>query len=73
MSVGDDPQSACERALQPIIDAFPAFSGGLVCLRKDGKHGATSYKMSFSYSMMSDKTDGKVQVITVEPMEKNLR
>lgn len=68
MSSGKSPQKACELALRPIIEAFPAFSGGLVCLRNDGVHGAASYNMGFSYSVMSDETEGKVLVVDVEPM-----
>lgn len=69
MEIGFSPTEACERALKPIANAFPAFSGGIVCLSKNGTVGGAAYNMDFSYSVMKDgmadvdviivKNDGK--------------
>ena len=66
MSAGVDPTEACRRSLAPISRYFPAFSGGIVCLHKDGRHGAASYNMGFSYSFVSAETNGTVVSIPVQ-------
>jgi N4-(beta-N-acetylglucosaminyl)-L-asparaginase len=67
MSMGATPTEAASRALQPIIAAFPTFSGGVVCLDKNGSYGASTYNMVFQISVMADGMDG-VETIDVEPI-----
>lgn len=67
MSMGASPNDAAIRALQPIIAAFPTFSGGVVCLDKDGTYGASTYNMAFQISVMADGMDD-VQTIDVSPI-----
>ena len=68
MRSGLEPTVACETALVPIIEYYPSFSGGLVCLSNLGMHGAAAYNMNFTYSVMSDDLED-VFVITVEDMK----
>jgi len=68
MEAGLDPNTACSLALKPIIKYFSTFSGGIVCLSNSGEHGGASYNMGFSYSVMSDNSNGVVEVIEVSSM-----
>jgi isoaspartyl peptidase/L-asparaginase-like protein (Ntn-hydrolase superfamily) len=68
MSQGMAPDDACRQALLPIVKYFPTFSGAIVCLTKDGKHGGSTYNMGFDYSVMSTDTDG---VISIAPAHIN--
>ena len=65
MELGYSPRDACERALKPISNAFPDFSGGVVCLSKNGTVGGATYNMDFSYSVMADGMDS-VKVVVVD-------
>mmetsp|Transcript_3809 Transcript_3809/g.3419 ORF Transcript_3809/g.3419 Transcript_3809/m.3419 type:complete len:209 (-) Transcript_3809:27-653(-) len=65
MKIGMSASEACALALKPIIEYYPTFSGGLVCLKNDGSHGGASYNMGFTYSLMSDDTDS----VTVFPVD----
>ena len=58
------PQIAAARAIQRIVDVFPTFSGAVVCVNKEGLHGAAANNMSFAYSYASSTSNG-VQVVTV--------
>jgi N4-(beta-N-acetylglucosaminyl)-L-asparaginase len=62
MRQGYVPKEACELALSVIPIYFPTFQGGIVCLNKDGEHGAAAYNMDFSYSVASDDTDGTISI-----------
>ena len=63
MSGGMSPTEAATSALAPIIQAFPTFSGGVVCLTKDEVYGAATYNMAFQISVMADGMEG---VLTVD-------
>ena len=63
-SAAVSPQIASERAIRRIADVFPTFSGAVVCVNKDGLHGAATNNMSFAYSYASSTSNG-VQVVTV--------
>lgn len=65
MELGYSPRESCEKALKPISAAFPDFSGGVVCLSKNGTVGGATYNMDFSYSVMADGLDG-VEAIVVK-------
>ncbi|KAJ1438174.1 asparaginase-domain-containing protein [Ochromonadaceae sp. CCMP2298] len=56
------PEAACRAALARIAAVFPSFQGGLVCVSRDGRHGAAAHNMGFSYSF-ADASG--VQVVTV--------
>ncbi|CAM9421760.1 unnamed protein product, partial [Ectocarpus fasciculatus] len=45
MELGYSPRESCEKALKPISAAFPDFSGGVVCLSKNGTVGGATYNM----------------------------
>lgn len=64
MEMGLTPTEACQRALRPISKAFPDFSGGIVCLTKNGTVGGATYNMDFSYSVMADGMES-VEVVDV--------
>mmetsp|Transcript_31002 Transcript_31002/g.44537 ORF Transcript_31002/g.44537 Transcript_31002/m.44537 type:complete len:350 (-) Transcript_31002:71-1120(-) len=60
MGQGVSPSQACLAAMNPIAESFPSFSGALVCLDRNGSHGAAAHNMPyFSYSMSSDETNGE--------------
>lgn len=64
MELKYSPKEACQLALNRIAKVFPTFSGGMVCLNKDGDFGGASINMNFSYSYMLDgMTD--VGVVTI--------
>lgn len=65
MMQGYNASAACSLALDPIVKYYPSFSGGMVCLTKDGEHSAATRNMEFSYSVASDVTDGQVVVYPV--------
>ena len=66
MRAGADPTTACKQAIAPIATHFPTFSGGLVCLDKDGNHGAATYNMAFSYSVFADGMSEARAITVVE-------
>lgn len=68
MQQGVAPSEAAQKALQPIIQHFPSFSGGLVCLSASQEYGAATYNMGFQMSVMGDGMD-EVEVINVEDMK----
>jgi N4-(beta-N-acetylglucosaminyl)-L-asparaginase len=51
MEQGVSPSEACNRALLPIVKAFPTFSGGVVCVNRQGEYGAATQNMDFAYSV----------------------
>ena len=64
MESGASPQEASERAIKKLSDAFPTFSGGVVCVNKALTHGGAANNMSFTYSYAETGKEG-VQVVTV--------
>jgi N4-(beta-N-acetylglucosaminyl)-L-asparaginase len=54
MELGFSPKDACQKALDAIVKIFPSFSGGVVCLTKNGDHAAATHNMDFAYSYMTD-------------------
>jgi N4-(beta-N-acetylglucosaminyl)-L-asparaginase len=44
------------------------YTGAVIALSKDGRHGAASYGWNFSYSYRSEDSDG-VQIVHVKPLE----
>ncbi len=64
MEQGQTPAAACQQSISRIADSGAAFSGGIVCVNKDGVHAGAANNMSFAYSYMKDG-DTKVQVVTV--------
>ena len=62
------PSDAARKALEPIIQHFPSFSGALVCLNAEEEYGAATYNMGFQMSVMGDGMDS-VEVIDVEDMK----
>lgn len=64
MEAGKSPKEACSTALGQITKIFPTFSGGLVCITKDGEHAGATNNMDFSYSLMQEGMS-QVQVIPV--------
>lgn len=60
--------TAAQKALRPIIQHFPSFSGALVCLSANQEYGAATYNMGFQMSVMGDGMD-EVEVINVEDMK----
>lgn len=66
MEAGFTPKNACQKALDQITKIFPSFSGGVVCLTKDGQHAAATHNMNFAYSYM---TDGMTSVGVVRVTE----
>jgi N4-(beta-N-acetylglucosaminyl)-L-asparaginase len=59
------PREAAVKALQPIAEYFPTFSGGIVCLTANETYGAATYNMPFQISVMGDGLS-EVQEIPVE-------
>jgi hypothetical protein len=51
------------QALTRIVESFPTFSGGLVCLSSDGEYGGATHNMGFSYSVANADNVG-VQVVS---------
>lgn len=68
MEAGMDPTTACQLALKPIIKYYSSFSGGIVCLNKDGVYGGAAYNVGFTYSVASNETNGTVEVVSVESL-----
>ena len=66
--VGLSPALAAQKALRPIIQHYPTFSGALVCLTAAEEYGAATYNMPFQMSVREDGMDG-VQVIDVKDMK----
>jgi len=62
------PTAAARKALRPIIQHFPSFSGALVCLTASQDYGAATYNMGFQMSVMGDGME-EVEVINVEDMK----
>ena len=62
MREGMPPTLACEKALVPIALKFPAFKGALVCVSKDGRHGAAAHGWVFHYSFQ-DPSLAEPQVV----------
>ena len=53
MRQGATPDQACLDAIKRIVKFYPDFSGALLALDKDGRHGAACHGMnSFPYSVM---------------------
>ncbi|KNC82612.1 hypothetical protein SARC_05109 [Sphaeroforma arctica JP610] len=50
MKHGASPTEACEQALKKIGHVYPDFSGGMVCVNKQGEIGAASHNMNFQYT-----------------------
>lgn len=67
-NAGLTPTAAAQKALQPIIQHYPSFSGALVCLSSSEVYGAATYNMDFQMSVMADGMSS-VEVIDVEHME----
>lgn len=61
------PRDAAVKALQPIAQYYPTFSGGIVCLTANQTYGAATYNMNFQISVMGDGLS-EVQEIPVEPI-----
>mmetsp|Transcript_8008 Transcript_8008/g.13572 ORF Transcript_8008/g.13572 Transcript_8008/m.13572 type:complete len:314 (+) Transcript_8008:669-1610(+) len=68
MEQGMSPTAAARKALRPIIQHFPSFSGALVCLTASQDYGAATYNMGFQMSVMGDGME-EVEVINVEDMK----
>lgn len=68
MRSGLDPQRACEEALRPIAAYYPSFTGGLICVNKDGEYGAAGIHWVLSYSVQTPQTAG-VETHDVPPMK----
>lgn len=66
MRAGLSPSAACEKALAPIAAKFPSFQGGLICVTKDGRHGAAAHGWLFHYSFQ-DPSLPSPRVVTVPP------
>mmetsp|Transcript_31481 Transcript_31481/g.50881 ORF Transcript_31481/g.50881 Transcript_31481/m.50881 type:complete len:104 (-) Transcript_31481:142-453(-) len=64
MRQGLSPTLACEKALVPIALKFPSFKGGLVCMSKNGEHGAASHGWLFHYAFQ-DSSVTSPQVVAV--------
>jgi N4-(beta-N-acetylglucosaminyl)-L-asparaginase len=68
MGHGLSPQEACEKALRPIAEYYPHFTGGLICANKEGQYGAAGINWVLSYSVQTPQTDG-VETHDVPPIE----
>ncbi|XP_003743811.1 N(4)-(beta-N-acetylglucosaminyl)-L-asparaginase [Galendromus occidentalis] len=67
MRQGIVPMEACRQALHRITKIVPTFQGGLVCVNMQGTVGAACHGLpTFPYSMVSDETDGKVNVKKID-------
>lgn len=66
MREGLSPTAACEKALSPVADKFPSFQGGLICVAKDGRHGAAARGWLFHYSFQ-DPSLSSPRVVAVPP------
>ncbi len=64
MEQGHSPAQACQQSIQRIAQTGQPFSGGIVCVDRNGVHAGAANNMSFSYSYMQEG-DTKVQVVTV--------
>jgi N4-(beta-N-acetylglucosaminyl)-L-asparaginase len=66
MREGLSPTAACEKALSLVAEKFPSFQGGLICVAKDGRHGAAARGWLFHYSFQ-DPSLSSPQVVAVPP------
>ncbi len=64
MEQGHTPSDACKGAMSRIAQSGALFSGGIVCVNKDGIHAGAANNMTFAYSYMRDG-DSSVQVVKV--------
>lgn len=55
---GASPADACTEALCEIAKFYPTFGGALICVNKEGEHGAAHHGLSFSYSYQGPGDDG---------------
>ncbi|KAJ1491768.1 asparaginase-domain-containing protein [Baffinella frigidus] len=69
MREGVPPARACEKAMRPIIKAFPTFIGAMICVSKDGRIGAAGYGWTFSYSFQNASMPSPI-VVVVPPMNR---
>jgi isoaspartyl peptidase/L-asparaginase-like protein (Ntn-hydrolase superfamily) len=64
MEQGHTPADACRLSIDRIAHSGSLFSGGIVCVNKEGMHSGAANNMSFTYSYMCDG-DSVVQVVKV--------
>ena len=68
MRLGATPEQAAADAMARIAERYPAFRGGIVVADATGtRHAGAANGWTFTYSLSSTATDGKVAVFTVEP------
>jgi isoaspartyl peptidase/L-asparaginase-like protein (Ntn-hydrolase superfamily) len=65
MRAGASPADACQAAVARIIQYYPVFTLGLVCMDTQGNYGAASYGWTFSYAAAAPDTGGKVVTTAV--------
>ncbi|CAM9972856.1 unnamed protein product [Choristocarpus tenellus] len=59
MRMGSSPADACTEALCAIARFYPTFQGALVCVNKEGHHGAARHGLgTFSYSFQYPGMEG---------------
>jgi hypothetical protein len=69
MRHGMNATEAAEEAMRHIHSGAGPFQGALVTLKADGDHGGAAMGWIFHYSVVSDQTGGKVQVVEVPPLQ----
>ena len=70
MRLGATPRRAAKDAMARITARYPTFRGGIVVANVRGEHaGASNGGWTFTYSLSSPETNGKVRVFTVEEEE----
>jgi N4-(beta-N-acetylglucosaminyl)-L-asparaginase len=69
MRQGMSPREAAEDAMRRIARRVPSFVGAVVAVSKDGRHAGACYGWNFTYSVASAETLGRIETITVEPVE----
>ncbi len=57
MEAGKTPQEACEEPLREISKYYPTFTGGMVCVDKQGNYGAAGYGWTMSYSVFNNQSN----------------
>lgn len=68
MRQGLPPKQAAEAAVRRMARLRPGYVGAVVAASRDGQHGAAAFGWTFSYSVASPATGGRVEVVQVPPL-----
>lgn len=69
MRAGVPPQAAAEDAIRRIARRVPSFTGAVVAVSRDGRHGGAAHGWKFRYSVARGSGGGvHVEVVEVEPL-----